>query len=299
MFDTKMGHRITENITELRQGWNITNVIGCVPKNYYNTRAPYPSSDSLFSLLTDEVFKTVVKNDTLNKNRIVLLNTGGVRFDLLKGNMTFDDQKIVSPFTNAFSYVPDVPWSDASQVLNAFNTGKFGYKRRVVKRSFEPYTSVYPDLRERASSYKSGNCEMDFDNFRLQNYLEEAYENYADLFYNGSYADPLGYVTKDDYGDDGDDTVHDSYKMYKLPYYIQGTYVDEDILQIDTVDVVHTNFSTPGLIDILNQYGTIGRKYTEDEVQYYLVDPFVELTNIFELYAQKASNWSVPARGHC
>ena len=57
----------------------------------------------------------------------VLLNTGGIRFDLLKGNFTLDDEKIVSPFQNAFFVMKDVFYGDAKIVLDWLNTGRFGY----------------------------------------------------------------------------------------------------------------------------------------------------------------------------
>jgi hypothetical protein len=49
--------------------------------------------------------------------RLILLNTGSVRFDLPKGPFTFDDSFIVSPFTDAFEYIPDVPYSAAKVCL--------------------------------------------------------------------------------------------------------------------------------------------------------------------------------------
>lgn len=58
---------------------------------------------------------------------IVLLNTGSIRFDLLRGNFTLNDQKMVSPFTNAFMVLQDVIYSDAKIVLDWLNTGQFGY----------------------------------------------------------------------------------------------------------------------------------------------------------------------------
>src|ERR1700732_2190830 len=58
---------------------------------------------------------------------IVLLNTGGIRFDLLRGNFTLNDEKTVSPFHNAFMVLKDIVYGDAKIVLDWLNTGKFGY----------------------------------------------------------------------------------------------------------------------------------------------------------------------------
>jgi hypothetical protein len=56
-----------------------------------------------------------------------LLNTGGIRFDLLQGNFTLNDEKMVSPFRNSFMVLKDIVYEDAKIVLYWLNTGKFGY----------------------------------------------------------------------------------------------------------------------------------------------------------------------------
>jgi hypothetical protein len=108
-----------------------------VPKSYYTHRAPYPSPQNLFSLIADDVFPKLIVNATFNAHRlsialamkltVVLLNTGSIRFDLLRGNFTLNDQKMVSPFTNAFMVLRDVVYGDAKIVVDWLNTGCFGY----------------------------------------------------------------------------------------------------------------------------------------------------------------------------
>src|SRR5438552_16432541 len=55
------------------------------------------------------------------------MNTGGIRFDLFRGNFTLNDEKTVSPFRNAFMVLKDIVYGDAKIVLDWLNTGKFGY----------------------------------------------------------------------------------------------------------------------------------------------------------------------------
>lgn len=119
-------------------------LLGCVPRDYYTSRAPFPSKNSIFTLITEEVFPKLVYNASYNPNRlstslppssyprtfaltVVLLNSGGIRFDLLKGNFTLNDEKTVSPFKNAFVVLKDVAYRDAKIVLDWLNTGRFGY----------------------------------------------------------------------------------------------------------------------------------------------------------------------------
>jgi hypothetical protein len=55
------------------------------------------------------------------------LNTGGIRFDLLRGNFTLNDEKTVSPFKNAFFVLNNVQYGDAKILLDWLNTGRWGY----------------------------------------------------------------------------------------------------------------------------------------------------------------------------
>lgn len=109
-----------------------------MPHDFYVNRAPYPSNYSIYSLLNDEVFPKLIYNSSYNARRlstahyttyanVVLLNTGGIRFDLLRGNMTLNDEKTVSPFKNAFLVLRDILYGDAKIVLDWLNTGRFGY----------------------------------------------------------------------------------------------------------------------------------------------------------------------------
>src|SRR5271170_4955876 len=55
------------------------------------------------------------------------MNSGGIRFDLLRGNFTLHDEKTVSPYRNAFMVLKDIVYEDAKIVLHWLNTGRFGY----------------------------------------------------------------------------------------------------------------------------------------------------------------------------
>jgi 2',3'-cyclic-nucleotide 2'-phosphodiesterase (5'-nucleotidase family) len=61
--------------------------------------------------------------------RIVIVNTGSIRFDLVKGPFTYDDSFIVSPFTDAFQYI-NVPYALAKSVLNSLNGAGGNDKKR-------------------------------------------------------------------------------------------------------------------------------------------------------------------------
>jgi hypothetical protein len=62
----------------------------------------------------------IVNPDRADKARYIYTNTGGIRFDMVKGPFTYDDNFIVSPFRDAFFYVPDVPYDIASTLLDKY-----------------------------------------------------------------------------------------------------------------------------------------------------------------------------------
>ena len=285
--------------------------MGCVPRDYYTSRAPFPSKDSIFTLITEEVFPKLVYNASYNPNRlstsplsssfrrtfgltIVLLNSGGIRFDLLKGNFTLNDEKTVSPFKNAFFVLKDVIYGDAKIVLDWLNTGRFGY---VVQEDGCSCGDAWPSTVQQA--FKRGN-QLSFNGLDQHPFSFDV-------------ASP-GYVTYDglcpflshtlkpnniiDFGTDGDDTIHTPLPYYNIPFYIQSTLVPPTITNMDFVDLIFTNFSAPGVLEILNLYGSSGKGYDLDELELYQSDP-ITLTNMFERYVAVEDSWKVKENGRC
>lgn len=113
-FDTSQGISVTNTIYQDRQQLNLTALFGCAPQNWCQSCAQFLSAGNIFSLLTTALQQIVVNPNRTNIPRMIILNTGSVRFDLFKGPFTFDDSFIVSPFTDTFQYIPNVPFNDAN-----------------------------------------------------------------------------------------------------------------------------------------------------------------------------------------
>jgi 2',3'-cyclic-nucleotide 2'-phosphodiesterase (5'-nucleotidase family) len=80
---------------------------------------------------------TCVKlSDTFRIPRYIFVNTGGIRFDLVKGPFTFDDSFIVSPFPNPFRFIPSVPYAIAKDLLTNLNKAKLPDKRETNTSRF-------------------------------------------------------------------------------------------------------------------------------------------------------------------
>lgn len=114
VFDTQQGKAISAEITAVRTQLNLTSLYGCAPATYCTSCKPFMAEGNLFKLLS-EALSTVVVNQTRSaKARIIIINTGSVRFDLAQGPFTYDDSFIVSPFSDSFRFIPDVPYKYAS-----------------------------------------------------------------------------------------------------------------------------------------------------------------------------------------
>lgn len=113
-FDTSKGLSVTKNITETRYELNLTSLYGCAPASWCISCAPFLSNGSIFSLLQTALSATIKTPAREDIPRLIILNTGSVRFDLPEGPFTYDDSFIVSPFADGFQYIPDVPYSIAS-----------------------------------------------------------------------------------------------------------------------------------------------------------------------------------------
>ncbi|KAI7504005.1 calcineurin-like phosphoesterase [Hortaea werneckii] len=145
-FPTEHGRNVSARIEHARQTLNLNQTYGCVPQTYWLNRAPYPSNNSLLSLLADRILpesfaslynattsstipgdpETSTATDdhhhSHHKPCIILTNTGALRFDLFEGPFTLDSTFLISPFTSGFRMIRDVPFPAADRVLGLLNS---------------------------------------------------------------------------------------------------------------------------------------------------------------------------------
>lgn len=209
---TGAGPSISNKIYDVRHDLNLTERYGCAPKSWCITCAPFLSNNSIYSLFQDALSTVIINPSRVHNARLMIQHTGSVRFDLPKGPFTYDDTYIVSPFDNTFQYLPDVPYELASQVLGHLNNGRF-----IGKRSSNSSTKPSPP-----SDHKTPTptLNFNFNNPSLPNLGEECPD--AGIFNDHKTQkrslgritlrqnpDPHpGYLTHDDFGSAGDDTVH-------------------------------------------------------------------------------------------
>lgn len=257
-FPTEHGKGVSKMIEDARESLDLNTVYGCAPRNLWMSRVPYPNDDSIFSWIAEQVLPDTFADDSGdNKYRLALLNTGGIRFDIFKGPFTKDTIATISPFTNGFRHVKDVPYEKATEILEVLNNQEKILVEELLNSNLK--TSRPLALPEQMA-FQQGLLYDDDESDSVDSLLEgEDHSNQAPFLSVDSSKPVLipGYTTRDDAGDDGDDTVHSPIQFYQVPNCFQGLIPPPDVDTSDestpeTVDLIYVDFIEPW-IDIAAQ----------------------------------------------
>ncbi|CAD6904547.1 unnamed protein product [Tilletia controversa] len=250
--DTIKGKLISAQMEQVADRWNLSAVFGVAPQDYYLNRVPVTDDHALLNLLGNQVLPTVISTSNparANVPNLVLANSGSQRFDLYAGNFSKNDKYIVSPFLDAFLYLQDVEYQYATQILTQLNNE--GAYRRSLDGSVHPVDRSSTASSHEGEQYARGDVDHIYNAWRKEQ-VEAARADIEQL--DKRAATTLGYVTKDDFGSDGDDTVHTA-----IPYVDQPDYVGSPVTGNTTavtpttkVDVIFVDFIAKPVVDILN-----------------------------------------------
>lgn len=87
-FDSYSGTKVSHEITDARKTLNLTTLYGCAPKTYCQYCKPYGADGNIYSLLETALGLIVINQERANIPRIIIINTGTIRFDLVQGPFT-------------------------------------------------------------------------------------------------------------------------------------------------------------------------------------------------------------------
>ncbi|KAI4281210.1 MAG: hypothetical protein L6R38_003871 [Xanthoria sp. 2 TBL-2021] len=290
-FDYHSGQRVTNEVTQARKRLNLTALYGCAPETYCQSCKPFLADGNIFSLVQTALATTVINESRADIPRLIIVNTGHIRFDLVKGPFTFDDSFIVSPFDDAFQFIPNVPYNIASQVLGILNAGAFQKRsvdteiRNLDTRDFNFNTPLIPidactapdDQTKRGSGP------------RLHRRTGHLTRN--PLHRRAPALNP-GYVTTDDFGTNGDDTPHSAIPFYPQPNDLQANASFPTSGLPETVDLVFLDFI--GANYVIPALTKAGGKYTKKDISYY-VDKEFTTNSYLPAYAKKYWQANVPS----
>lgn len=277
-FHTREGRKTSEMIGQARKALDLDNQFGCAPKNYWMTRAKYPSEDNIYTWITDEMFPDVITTKGReDKVRMAIINTGAVRFDIFKGPFTRDSAYIVSPFGSGFNYIPDVPYKVASKVLQILNSGPtiFNFKEHGLDTRF----LTIPELQFPKEEYPVDDKEEPEPRLELRGIQEPLTTDEPSLIH--------GYTTKDDIDAQGDDTIHKPLRFYNQPNCVQSDINFPKDGDPEVVDLVFLDFLQPWMIPALRFAGGV---YSDEDVKRYMDGTFT-----YKMGQWIAENW----KGDC
>lgn len=263
-FPTEHGRNVSELIAKARTALDLDQKFGCAPQDYWMARTKYPSNDSVFTLLDQQVLPDIIaKESRKDIPRLAIINTGAIRFDIFKGPFTLDTTYIVSPFQSKMAYIPEVPYSAAKKVLPLLNSeGQILDQPAFDARMMGPPEQwhitediIYPTPTPVERMLQGGG----------QKPLGDAKDD-PDLV--------GGYTTRDDIGNDGDDAVHAPINFHTQPNCIQAKIGMPAEGEPETVDLVFTDFITPWVIMALK---FSGGDYNETSVQLWEEAAFTDM----------------------
>ncbi|KZT55537.1 hypothetical protein CALCODRAFT_437087 [Calocera cornea HHB12733] len=262
-FDTAAGLKLTNDIAELANKWNLHDVFGYAPQDWYLDRVDYPDKQSIMTLFLDEVLPTVMRLGAPERSHIPLLaifNRGSIRYDIYHGAFTRNDQYTVLPFKNDFFYAT-VPWAVGKRVVDGANK-----KREDEAQLRNARRIMMPSLRHTQG--------QESDAVVMQKVFSGPEEQLT-----------LGYVTQDLCDGYADDTIHlDIGGMDRADDYMSSPppELDDD----DLIDVIFPSFVAQPIVDVLNKLFP-GQNYSIPTLPIYCG---IQSDQVFEVYARHMWN---------
>ncbi|KAI0461381.1 hypothetical protein LJB42_001049 [Komagataella kurtzmanii] len=306
-FNTEEGVTLSDKIISTVSELNLTKEYGRVPRNYYLAGRPYPHHQSLYSLISDEILPTMPYKVKLGDEpfepsnaRVVIINTGAIRYDLYKGIFSENTKYTISPFLNQWRVIPAVPKKIALQILPTLNqldyiisnldknadqdfsldimsdyyNGDHSSRDRLFGQDIVDLTTLMSPFARSNLIEKlimMGKFQSDVRNAKekeqqpfLPHHEQHVLVKLLEFFNWNKLTH--GYVTNDDFGDEGDDTKHKQISFYEPPCVIQSyqRHYNDSISNIifdlvipddedEVIDVVFYDFIEPYILYALRQ----------------------------------------------
>lgn len=259
-FPTKRGMNASAAIYKARKALELDHNFGCAPKDLWMNRAPYPSNDSLYTWLETEVIPEIaVIPERKDIPTLAIINTGTIRFDIFKGAFTRDTTYIISPFISKLVSLKDVPYDAAKRVEALLNSaGQLLQASGLQTSQLAPpeQMAVRSNIIGPHSPHAAGGTQTPL------------------ILHNDDPPLIPGYTTKDDAGDEGDDTLHTPITFYNVPNVIQSARSFPADADPEKVDLVFTDFIQPWVLSAMQ---FTGQNYTAHDIALYGNETLTEL----------------------
>lgn len=88
VLDFPTGNKISSEIFGSREALRLTEVFGCIPTTFCIGCSRVDEAENLYTLLLKALKEVIINGSRAKFPRIILTNTGSVRYDLVKGPFT-------------------------------------------------------------------------------------------------------------------------------------------------------------------------------------------------------------------
>ncbi|KAG2046192.1 hypothetical protein BDR06DRAFT_1014935 [Suillus hirtellus] len=262
-FDTFHGRLITRGLKELAARFNLSHLYGTAQQDYTLTYNPYPSNGSLVSFFVENAipYALAINNTRDSIPNIIIIDSWALRFDLLKGSFTKNDQLTIMPYHDSFLYIANVTSGIANQLLPAMN-------------------------KPMAIQEKRDETQAPFSSHEIDDTWDSAWSEEIDGRPGVGGQASFGYVTRDSCPDaeNADDTLHTPLPRYPVPLYSGSN--PPNVTADTPIDVIFLDSLGKEIISILNSLQK-DKTYTMADVSLY--SPTLT-SDILGLYAQAMWN---------
>lgn len=262
-FDTPTGTEISDRITCLRQKYKLDEYYGCAPRSYCISCKPYGDEGNIYTLVEEALAQVVVSETRNHIPRLIFSNRNSIRYDLAQGPFTYDDSFIVCPWVDYMNFTTGVSFEDASKLRDTI----IYY---AENNKCPPTASLDEIVLEYSGPGSTKQKVLSRRSVQPPGMLS------------------AGYRTRDDFGDDGDDTRHAPIPFYEPPAYVQANVSvanqTHDMLY-DIVFIDHASKIVMPALDCINK-----GKYQMEKTYY--VDKKINTNTLLSLYATQ--KWSLP-----
>ncbi|KAJ5110712.1 hypothetical protein N7532_001247 [Penicillium argentinense] len=256
-FPTEKGRNVSRLIAESRNALQLDKIHGCAPRDLWMSRVPYPHNDSVYTWLEKQVLADSLEDESRGDGpAVAILNTGAIRFDIFEGPFTQDTTWIISPFTNGFRYVKDVPYDKVQLIMEVLNQ-----QTKVMRRWMDETDDHLDSLGPPAQLEHTGDVIADADESHDWPAFDMVGTQQIPLAAKKPSGEIVpGYTTQDDAGDDGDDSIHSPISFYRVPNCIQALVSVNASTALETVDLIY--------IDFIEPYLTLAAKFAQLDVDF-------------------------------
>jgi hypothetical protein len=250
-------------------------------------RDPYPSSGSVLTLFVAEAAPVAlaINNTRAGIPNIIIINSDVLRYNVFAGPFTRNDQLTAVPYTDSFSYIPNVMASVANQVLPFLNGGSVSKRSELEKELWGRghVESRYRTWLQDMDKPQVGQTTLNTPDLTLGYVTTDVRR----LFFFSSLrfvVVKLSFLFPQGCPGAGDDTLHVPLPYYSVPNYIGSN--PPDVTSDTLIDLVFVSFIEKNMLSILNRVQST-TTYTSADVALYtptLADA------VLGLYAQAAWN---------